>query len=314
MFLEKTTPYYLSLIDPLDPLDPLARQVRVSKEESLVRPGEQEDPIGDARHARCAGGRLIHRHPDRVLLLVTDRCAAHCRFCFRRERLCHDHMDITHEELREALRYLERHGEIREVILTGGDPLSLSDERLLEILGLIEGTGPRRVRLHTRYPVHDPSRCRSLGRVACRLGAVVVHVNHPREITPQFRAAAAVLREAPFILNQSVLLKGVNTSVKDLTALSYALGDAGILPYYLHYPDLARGISHFRIPLSEAADLITSLQGRVPGYLVPRLMLDIPGGLGKVQVPGSLLGRTPSGGYLLRSPVTGEVVTYQDGA
>jgi len=312
MFAEKITPYYRNLIDHNGPDGPLARMVRYSELERRVRPEEREDPIGDRRWQRGANGRLIHHYPGRALLLVTDRCAAHCRFCFRRDRLSGCSSDLTPEELAEACDYLAAHGGIHEVILSGGDPLSLADETLTAVIGALRKAGARSVRLHTRYPVYDPDRCESFGPVAAQLDVIVFHVNHRLEITAEFLRAARALRPARFLLNQSVLLKGVNDTEEELLGLSTALGEAAILPYYLHYPDLAPGISHFRVPLDRAIRLTQALAGRLPGYLVPRLILDIPDGKGKITLTGQ--GRHPraDGTYLFTAPLTGETVAYRE--
>ncbi|MDI9570675.1 MAG: radical SAM protein [Pseudomonadota bacterium] len=312
MFAEKITPYYRNLIDRICPDGPLASMVRHSDRERQIRPEERADPTGDGRWQRGANGRLIHHYPGRALLLVTDRCAAHCRFCFRRHRLSRPSPDLTTEELTEACAYLAAHGEIHEVILSGGDPLSLADEDLTAVIGAVRKAGARSVRLHTRYPVYDPARCEGFGPVAAQLDAIVVHVNHRLEITPEFLRAVRALRPARFLLNQSVLLKGVNDTEEELVGLSVALGEAGILPYYLHYPDLAPGISHFRIPLESAMRLVQALPGRLPGYLVPRLILDIPDGKGKIVLAGQGRRRRAAGVYLFTAPLTGETVTYRE--
>ncbi|MDD5677786.1 MAG: KamA family radical SAM protein [Kiritimatiellae bacterium] len=312
MLAEKITVYYRAQINSQDPDDPLAKMVIYSEKETKIKAGELDDPIGDGLYQRRANGRLIHRHADRALLLLTDRCAAHCRYCFRRKRVGWRAADITPDEFGEVLKYIAAHREIKEIILSGGDPLSLPDERLLEIINALKKAGSCSIRLHTRYPVYDPSRCKDFGRVAAQLDTIVVHVNHHREITTEFCRAAAVLRAAKFLLNQSVLLKEVNDFAQELMALSYALGAAGILPYYLHYPDLAAGISHFRIPLDDAVRLVQSLQGQLPGYLIPRLMLDIPNGKGKVVLGGDGLRRSPDGACLITAPLTGETVAYRE--
>ena len=198
MFAEKITDYYRGLIEKGKRDDPLARLVYFSEKENDVKAEELTDPIGDVRCQRCANGRLIHRYADRVLLLLTDRCAAHCRFCCRRGRLSTCDSDITAAELDETLRYIAGRKEVREVILSGGDPLSLADNRLLEIMSALRTTGVRSIRLHTRYPVYDPSRCAGFGEVAAQLDAIVVHVAHRREITPEFLEAARALRTASF--------------------------------------------------------------------------------------------------------------------
>ncbi|OGV52725.1 MAG: hypothetical protein A2X49_16750 [Lentisphaerae bacterium GWF2_52_8] len=289
--------------------------LRFSEEENNVQAGESQDPIGDRLHGCCANGRLIHRYPDRALLLVTDQCAAHCRFCFRRRKGELYKSEISGEEFAEALDYISSDAKIREVILSGGDPLSLSDGRLLEILDGLRSVSPPRqiaIRLHTRYPVYDPSRCESFSGLASRFDTIVLHVNHSRELSPAFSKAVAVLQKSPLLLNQSTLLKGVNDSVEELAALSRGLLSNGIRPYYLHYPDLAEGISHFRIPVKNALRLISSLRGILPEHMIPKLVLDLPGGNGKIILTENSLDMQPDGSYLFKSPLNGKPVIYHE--
>lgn len=309
MFDEKITEYYQGLIDKNAPGGPLTRMLRFSEHENEIRESELEDPTGDAVHSRCAGGKLIHRYHDRALLLVTDRCPAHCRFCFRKRLVGKTLPDISDSELEEVLKYLSINDNIREIVLSGGDPLSLDNSRLLEIIGTLKAREGLSVRVHTRYPVYMPSRCFEFCEVASRVDTFMLHVNHADEITPQFRKAAAILGENSFLLNQSVLLKGVNDSVDGLEALSRGLVSAGILPCYLHYPDPVPGISHFRVPLEKALELMNALQGRLSGYLVPRLLIDIPGGHGKVVLSGNPR-FSADGKTLLKSPLSGKLKEY----
>lgn len=310
---EKITAYYRSLIDFDDPNDPLARMVCFSDRETAMKPGESCDPIGDLAHSRCANGRLIHRYPDRALLLVSDRCPAHCRFCLRKRILSQGESEISDQELEEALRYIAGHKEIKEAILSGGDPLSLTNSRLIEIVEALKlRAGVNSVRIHTRYPVYDPSRCDDFKAVAARVDTFVLHVNHRREITPEFCRAASVLRESSLLLSQSVLLKGVNDSFDEIAGLARGLVVAGILPYYLHYPDPVPGTAHFKIPLADAVRLANSLQGKLPGYMIPKLMLELSGGQGKVVLTGTRLERLASGNYSFTSPVSGKAVEYRE--
>jgi lysine 2,3-aminomutase len=309
MFDEKTTDFYRELCGRFPVL---RRMVERSDEESVVRPEETGDPIGDTVHAVRAGGRLIRRYKDRALLLVTDRCAAHCRFCFR-GRMVGGGSDISPSELDDAAAYIKNDKDIKEVILSGGDPFSLTDRRLAEIIGVLkDGAGVRTVRIHTRFPVYEPARCVGADAASLRADVIVLHVNHSAEVTPEFRAAAANLGKHAPLLCQSVLLKGVNDSAAELEALSRALLSAGVIPYYLHYPDAAPGVSRFRIPLDEAAGLVSSLRERLPGYLVPRFVVDLPGGLGKTILSGSdPFKKLPSGKYLLESPLTKKPVEFR---
>lgn len=280
---------YLELIDWADERDPIRRQVIPSAEELVHDPREREDPIGDAAHSPVP--RLTHRYPDRVLLYPTYQCAVYCRHCFRKESLADDDAaTYAIEALEPALAYIAEHPEIREVILTGGDPLILANERLEELRRRIEAIGHvRLLRLHTRIPVVLPERVNS-GLVAALKGrlmvCVVTHFNHAREITEATVAAARTLREAGFmLLNQTVLLKGVNDDAEALRTLFRELVYAlGIRPYYLHHCDSTRGLSHFRTTIDRGLELMTALRGHISGLCLPHYVLDLPGGDGKIPL------------------------------
>jgi len=279
MFPEKITAYYRSLFTGNIENDPLQRLVCRLPAEENRSPDESDDPTGDSLFAH---GKIIHRYPSRALLLLTGRCPAHCRFCFRRGQTAR-YADIDDEELTQACGYLREHEEIREIILSGGDPLSLPNSRLLEIIELLKGV--RRdllIRVHTRFPIYEPSRCIGFEAVAALVDVFVLHINHPREITLETRRALQVLaRHAP-LFNQSVLLRGINDSLTVLIELSYTLFRAGVIPYYLHYPDNAYGIAHFRPTHSAAAALVATLPKYLPGYLIPRLMVTNTAKQGKI--------------------------------
>ena len=313
MLAVKLTDYYRSLIDWSDPADPLARMTQFSAAESAETPDagaeSADDPPPGSRISRV----LLHRYPDRALLLTTSRCAAHCRYCFRKARIEQREPDISDAELAEAAAYVAARPAIREIILSGGDPLALSNARLLTIIAAFRRIPQvHSVRLHTRFPVYQPARCDGLAEIARQINVFIVQVNHAREVTPRFIAAMARLRPFALLYNQSVLLRGVNDSVAALSELSWALARAGITPCYLHYPDLIPGTAHFRLPLDQAIALAGALRGRLPGYLIPRLMLDIPGGYGKIALEGPACQRIDRQTFLLRSPLTGQMVEYQD--
>lgn len=313
MLAVKLTDYYRALIDRDDPADPLARMVLFAEEENRWLPAERGDPIGDGAQGAGVNRILVHRYPDRALLLVTSRCAAHCRYCFRKPRIERGEADINDSELAEAAAYVAAHPEIREIILSGGDPLSLSNARLLEIIGRFRSIPHlRAVRVHTRFPVYQPARCDTLDEVAVRVDVFVVQVNHAREVTEAFVRAMARLRPRALLYNQSVLLRGVNDSVEALSSLSWALAGAGVTPCYLHYPDLTPGTAHFRPPLERALALVGALRGRLPGYLLPRLILDIPGGHGKIVLEEPAWERVDEHTLLLRSPLTGAAYEYRE--
>ncbi|MEI7589748.1 MAG: KamA family radical SAM protein, partial [Deltaproteobacteria bacterium] len=265
MFPEKITTYYKSLINTKEPHDPLAKMVLYSSAEKNICANESADPIGDGLYSQ---GRLIHRYHKRALLMVSGRCPAHCRFCFRRSLAREDMPDISNEEIDSAIKYLHTHCEIEEIIFSGGDPLSLSNIRLIEIVDAIRTIKSiHKIRIHTRYPVYDPSRCDDIDELASKIDVFVLHINHSREITPCFRQAIKNIRCHAHIFNQTVLLKGVNDSLTELVALSNALFSCGIIPYYLHYPDRAYGTSHFCVGTKTAKSLMQELQEHFPEML-----------------------------------------------
>jgi lysine 2,3-aminomutase len=279
---------YLDLINWDDPNDPIRRQVIPSPNELLFADGESNDPIGDIVFSPVS--RLTHRHADRVLLFPTYFCAVNCRFCFRKEVLAAEGRGYRKSALRDAYAYLESHPEIREVILTGGDSLSLPDDALEEIRTRIEQI-PHIIllRIHTRVPLVLPSRI-THGLVQALRGrmmvTVVTHFNHPREITPEVEVACRRLREAGFmLLNQSVLLKGLNDNVDTLEQLFRELVcRLGVKPYYLHHGDLVRGMSHQRTTIDAGLELMRKLRSRVTGVCLPTYVLDLPDGGGKVPL------------------------------
>jgi lysine 2,3-aminomutase len=285
-YLVRAPASYLSRIDWEDPRDPIRLQVIPSSDEMSWDPRESEDPIGD--HARSPVPRLTHRYPDRVLLYPTYQCAVYCRHCFRKEAL--EEEPFAESALEPALAYIAAHTELREVILTGGDPLVLSDSRLRLLRERLERIPHlRMLRIHTRVPVVLPQRIRPslIEALAGRLMVcIVTHFNHAREITKDCVQAAAILRQSGFmLLNQTVLLKGVNNTVEALselfTELVYTLG---IKPYYLHHCDTTRGLTHFRTTIDEGLDLLAALRGRLSGLCQPQYVLDLPGGYGKIPL------------------------------
>lgn len=287
----------------------LAKQMVPSSEELLFLPEELEDPIGDERFTPVEG--LTHRYPDRALLKITYQCASYCRFCFRRYKVSDANNNLTPEGLERAFEYLHSKPDIREVILTGGDPLSLTDAKLspvFEALGRIAHLDM--VRIHTRIPTVLPERVTpdllGIFRRAQKPVWLVAHINAASELTPAAKAALGRLVDNGVpVLAQSVLLKGVNDSQEALLALYRALGALRVVPYYLHYPDLAQGTGHFRVPLDQALELVQGLRGRLSGFAIPRLMLDIPGGAGKVVVEPQWARQTGPHTWAFTSPVDG---------
>lgn len=278
---------YVARMRPGDPADPLLLQVLPLSAELADPAGWVADPLAEAEASPRPG--LLHKYPGRVLLVVTGACAVHCRYCFRRHFPYGD-ASPGWTGWAETLRYVEEDRRIREVILSGGDPLSASDERLADLVARIEAIPHvSRLRIHTRNPVVLPERVDGalLGWLgATRLATVVVaHANHAREIDGSVRAAFGLLRDAgATLLNQSVLLAGVNDSTEALGDLSEALYEAGALPYYLHLLDRVRGAAHFDVPEERGRHLVGELAARLPGFLVPRLVREVPGAPAKVPV------------------------------
>ena len=283
------SPAIADLINPLDPNDPIARQFIPDPAELDATPDEREDPIGDDAHSPVDG--VVHRYPDRVLLKLVHVCPVYCRFCFRRAMVGpRGRATLSPDALDVAYRYIRNNSQIWEVILTGGDPLSLSPRRLGQaVVELSSIDHVKVIRVHTRVPVAVPERVtRELVRALKAHGKatyVVLHANHPRELTSAARAACAKFIDAGIpMLSQSVLLRGVNDDAETLGALMRAFVENRIKPYYLHHADLAPGTSHLRTRIAEGQDLMRALRGRYSGLCQPTYVLDIPGGFGKVPV------------------------------
>ena len=309
------SPTLLSLIDPADPNDPIARQFLPSLAELDRLPQELADPIGDDAHSPVAG--IVHRHPGRVLFKVVAACPVYCRFCFRRETVGPGKDNaLSPPDFEAALAYVAAHPQIREVILTGGDPFILSPRRIGEVsdrLGAIAHV--RIVRWHTRVPVADPTRITD-ELVAALQGAgaahwIAIHANHAREFGPDAVRAIARLTDAGIpLISQSVLLKGVNDDAATLAALMRAFVENRIKPYYLHHPDLAPGTSHFRGTIAQGLALMKHLRECLSGLEMPTYMLDIPGGFGKVPLESDHL-ETSENGVRVRD-MQGVWHTYAD--
>lgn len=283
------TPAVAGLIVPGDTDDPIARQFVPHADESITRDDEDADPIGDDAHSPVAG--IVHRYPDRVLLKLTAICAVYCRFCFRREMVGPDSgRALSAAERDAALAYIAATPAIWEVILTGGDPFILSARRLAAVSRRLAAVPHVKVlRVHTRVPVAAPERItpsllRAL-RASGKAVYVIVHANHPRELTAEARAALARMADAGIVvLSQSVLLRGVNDDVETLGALMRSFVECRVKPYYLHHLDHAPGTARFRTSLPSGQRLMRDLHGRYSGLCQPHYVLDIPGGFGKSPI------------------------------
>jgi len=284
--------------------NPLRRQFIPTAAELDVQPYELVDPLGEGRHSPLP--RLIHRYPDRALLLVTDRCAVHCRHCFRSRFTGGSRGGISREELSAVESYLATHPEIRELILSGGDALMLGDGALADVFQSARRARPEVVfRVATRMPGVMPSRVTaSLVRLLREHAPlwVVVQVNHPAELGPDASQALGVLSDAGIpVISQTVLLAGVNDDADTLAELFTSLVQLRVKPYYLFQGDLAPGTSHFRTNLRHALGIVAELKSRVSGLAMPVFAVDIPGGGGKVRLePSALVGEDESG-YQLRA-------------
>jgi lysine 2,3-aminomutase len=281
------TPYFFNLIDRSSPDCPIRRQVVPRIEETVVSEEEMLDSLGEDEHSPIPG--LVHRYPDRVLFLVTDRCASYCRYCTR-SRLVSNAQDYNfHPEFERGLRYIEAHTEIRDVLLSGGDPLLLSDKKIEHLLSRLRAIRHVEfIRIGSRIPVFLPQRITpELCAVFKKYGPIwmSIHVNHPKECTAELRSACEQLSFAGVPLgNQSVLLRGINDDAEVMKALVHRLLRMRVRPYYLYQMDLITGGSHFRVDVRKGLEIIQALRGHTTGYAVPQYVIDAPGGGGKVPI------------------------------
>lgn len=269
------------------PNDPIARQVVPDRRESVQQPHEDPDPIGDDALSPVPG--VVHRYEDRALLKPLLICPLYCRFCFRREHVGPDGGLLSDDALENAFRWFEEHPAVREVILTGGDPLMLSPRRMKKIITRLSAIKHiDTIRLHTRVPVAAPERITSelLDALESECSMwIVLHANHARELNDKARRVIrALLSRAIPVLSQSVLLRGINDTAEALEELFRAFIKARVKPYYLHHLDPAPGTAHFHVSVEEGRALLAQLRGRVTGLAWPTYVVDIPGGKGKVPL------------------------------
>lgn len=308
------TPYMLSLCDPRDPSCPIRRQLVPTFLERRDSPGDLVDPLGEEDHT--AALHLVHRYPDRALLLVTDRCAVYCRFCTRSRLVGQGGGARPLGEFDGALAYLSRHPEVREVIVSGGDVLAMTTPRVAAILARLRRIPSiETVRLATRVPVVLPQRITEELVAALRPHHplwVMTHFNHPAELTTESRAACRRLVDGGFpVMNQTVLLRGVNDDVEVLRTLFRGLVGERVRPYYLLQADPVRGTGHLRTPIDVGLRIMELLQGSLSGIALPKFIVDTPGGHGKVPVsPSYVLSR--SGPVTRFRAPTGAEVDYLD--
>ena len=313
-FRMAVTPYYLSLIDLNDPEDPIRKQAIPSVDELYFAPEESADSLHEDTDSPVKG--LTHRYPDRVLFLITDRCAAYCRHCTRRRMVGQTDNAMPKTQLDACIEYIRNHPEVRDVLVSGGDVFTQSDETLEYVISQLRAIDHVEIiRLGTRTPVVMPQR---ITQNLCDMLKkyhpiwVNVHFNHPNEITPDAAAACARLADAGIPLgNQSVLLAGVNDCVHVMRKLVNDLVKIRVRPYYIYACDLSLGLSHFRTPVSKGIEIIEGLRGHTSGFCVPTFVVDAPGGGGKVPVmPNYVLSQTPRK-VILRN-FEGVITTYTE--
>lgn len=287
LFRMAVTPYYLSLIHPSDPDDPIRKQCIPSILETVPCEHDLSDPLNEDGDSPVP--HVVHRYPDRVLFLVTMECSEYCRHCTRRRMVGETDRIISGEELENALAYIRAHEEIRDVLISGGDPLTMETGRLEEIIRRLRDIRHVDIiRIGTRVPVVMPMRVdQALLDMLKKYQPIWIntHFNHPNEITPASEKACQMIADAGIPLgNQTVLLRGVNDSLPVMKELMLKLVHNRVRPYYLYQCDLSRGISHFRTPVETSIDIIHGLQGYISGFAVPKYVIDAPGGGGKVPV------------------------------
>ena len=308
------TPYFFNLIDAADENCPIRWQVIPRVEETHVAPWEMSDPCGEDSHSPVPG--LVHRYPDRVLFLVTDRCAAYCRYCTRSRLVSNAAGYDFHPEFDRQIEYVRSHPEVRDVLLSGGDPLLLSDEKIEHLLSRLRAIPHVEfLRIGTRIPVFLPQRitpalCAMLRKYHPLF--VSIHSNHPRELTTEVREALGRLADAGIPLgNQSVLLRHVNDDPAVMKAHVQKLLMCRVKPYYIYQCDLSRGIGHFRTTVSKGIEIIESLRGHTSGMAVPTFVVDAPGGGGKIPVMPSYLITSNEKRIILRN-YEGVITAYDE--
>jgi lysine 2,3-aminomutase len=301
-------------MDSQKPYCPIRRQSVPTIYETLIAASDMVDPLNEEEDSPVPG--LVHRYPDRVLLLVTDNCAVYCRHCTRRRIVGSTERCLTGGSFQKALEYIRANRKIRDVLLSGGDPFLLSDEQLDGmLLGLRQIPHVEFVRIGTRVPITLPQRITPEFVALLKKHAPLfmsVHVNHPKEITRRSRRALELLADAGIPLgSQTVLLRGINDRLYIMKKLMHELLKCRVRPYYVYHCDQAQGISHFRTPLSVGINIMEKLRGFTSGYAVPQYVFDAPGGAGKIPVSPRYVESQSKNVYLLRN-YEGKVFTYTD--
>lgn len=308
------TPYYLSLIDPNDPNDPVRRQAIPTATETHISPADLTDPLHEDEDSPVPG--LTHRYPDRVLFLITDMCSMYCRHCTRRRFAGQNDCESPSERIQKCIDYIAKTPTVRDVLLSGGDALMVSDKMLESIIQRLRAIPHVEIiRLGSRTPVVCPQRITDdLVNMLKKYHPIWLntHFNHPNEMTPEASAALAKLADAGIPLgNQSVLLRGVNDCVHVMKRLVHLLVKNRVRPYYIYQCDLSMGLEHFRTPVSKGIEIIENLRGHTSGYAVPTFVVDAPGGGGKTPVmPNYVISQSPNK-VILRN-FEGVITTYTE--
>ena len=307
------TDHYLALIDPNDPNDPLRRQVVPTCNENLVTEVESNDPLQEVSHSH--GERLVHRYLNRVAFLATDLCPMYCRHCFRRRFTGNMMGPASEDDIQKAAAYLRENPQVKEMLVTGGDPLTLTDSQLDHMISVFRAANPRLIiRICTRYPVSQPSRITKtlVDMLKSHNTApfyLMTQFNHPRELTEESIKAVSLFIDAGIpAMNQSVLIRGVNDDVDTLEKLCNDLLFNRIKPYYLFQGDMVSGTSYFRVPLRRGMEIERELRVRLSGLGMPNYVADLPDGGGKVPLCGSYILQSPDkekGSWKFRTPEGG---------
>ena len=281
------SPYYLSLIDPAHPFCPVRMQAIPVAAEGRIRPGELRDPLGEDPHRPVEA--IVHKYPDRVLFLALDTCSVYCRHCTRRRITAGGEAELNKAEIQKGLDYIRAHPEVRDVLISGGDPFLLSEDRLEEMLAPLRAIEHvEMIRIGTRVPVCLPQRVtESLAKTLRKYAPlfVVTHFNHPKEITAEARRACELLVDNGVpVENQAVLMRRLNSNSRIIKELSHQCLKMRVRPYYLHQMDVAEGCEHLRTPIQTGIDILSELRGHTTGLAVPHLAVDLPGGGGKVTL------------------------------
>lgn len=308
------TPYFVSLMDPMNPNCPIRRQAIPRPEEFHLSKSDMVDPCGEDKDSPVPG--LVHRYPDRVLLLVTDQCAVYCRYCTRRRLVGSNEKSITQGNFEEVVKYLRTHRKVRDVLLSGGDPLLLENERLEEILSRLRALPHiELLRIGTRVPVTLPQRVTvGLVRMLKKYHHLMIsiHFTHPKEITDSVKRACNELADGGIPLgSQTVLLKGINDKPYIMKKLVQELLKIRVRPYYIYQCDLAMGTEHFQTSVATGIQIIEKLRGHTTGYAVPTYVIDAPGGRGKIPLQPDY-GRSQEKGKVVLRNYEGKVFEYPE--